>query len=50
MREICHHVLLTDPSQPMEQAVYNYVEDVVDGDVVGVEAWTNGDVRVWVRE
>ncbi len=52
-RDVCiiHHCIQqTDPDQSMEQAVYNFVEDEVDGDVVGLEAWSNGDVCVWVRK
>ena len=47
-----HHVPLLDPSQPVEQAIFQYVEEHVDTDheeIVKLEAWSDGTLKVWKR-
>ncbi len=52
VRVITHRAKQTDPTQPIDLAVYDYIEDHVDGvlgDVLCVEAWSDGFVRVWIQ-
>lgn len=47
------HVLLDDPSQPPEHAMFRYVEEHIDSDhqhVAKLEAWSDGLLRAWVRK
>ncbi len=45
VRVITHRIKRSDPTQPIDLAVYDYIEDHVDGvlgDVLRVEAWSDG--------
>ena len=45
-------VPLLDPLQPIDQAIFQYVEDHIDSDheeIVKLEAWSDGTLKVWVR-
>ena len=47
-----HQVPLIHPSQPIDQAIFQYVEDQIDSDheeIVKLEAWSDGTLKVWVR-
>ena len=45
-------VPLLDPLQPIDQAIFRYVDEHIDSDhedIVRLEAWSDGTLKVWVR-